>query len=135
VDQLRLEAAADFDLDLVAGDRLSSRVKETWTTVYVNTLPDSAFLYIAPGGKKDSEGKTTPRSLRYFPYKDGSGKVDLPHLRNALSRIPQSNLPDSVKRRLLGLARRKLDQQNGKSAEQGESVKQLMIDVLLGDNA
>src|SRR5262249_14273432 len=48
-----------------------------WTTAYINNLSDSAFLYVESGGKKDSQGKTTPRSLRHFPYKDSSGKIDL----------------------------------------------------------
>lgn len=56
-----------------------------WSTAYVNDLPDSAFLYISPGGKKDGEGKTVPRSLRHFPYKNSEGNVDLPHLRNAIA--------------------------------------------------
>jgi len=64
--------------------------KAEWTSGYINDLPDSAFAYIESGGDKDSEGKTTPRSLRHFPHHDSSGKVDLPHLRNALSRAPQS---------------------------------------------
>jgi HK97 family phage prohead protease len=63
----------------------------------MDDLPDSSFLYIEPGGKKDSEGKTKPRSLRHFPVKDAQGNVDLPHVRNALSRIPQSNVPASAK--------------------------------------
>lgn len=64
--------------------------KADWSTAYVNDLPDSAFLYIQSGGEKDSEGKTKPRTLRHFPYKDSSGKVDLIHVRNAIARIPQS---------------------------------------------
>jgi hypothetical protein len=75
----------------------SAELRAVWSTAYVNDLPDSAFLHIEDGGTKDSEGKTTPRTLRHFPYKDASGNVDLPHLRNALARIPQSNLPQSVK--------------------------------------
>lgn len=67
--------------------------KAVWSTAYVNALPDSAFLYIAPGGKKDEEGKTVPRALRYFPIRDNQGKLDLPHLRNAIARIPQSKAP------------------------------------------
>jgi HK97 family phage prohead protease len=86
-----------------------------WTTSYVNDLPDSAFLYIAPGGEKDEDGKTKPRSLRYFPYKDASGKVDLPHLRNALARIPQSNLPSSVKATLTTKAQKILSAQTSQS--------------------
>lgn len=64
--------------------------KATWSSAFMNDLPDSSFAYIEPGGKKDGEGKTEPRSLRHFPYKDASGKIDLPHLRNALARAPQS---------------------------------------------
>ena len=50
----------------------------------VNDLPDSAFAHIESGGKKDEEGKTTPRSLRHFPIHDAA------HVRNALSRASQS---------------------------------------------
>jgi hypothetical protein len=75
-------------------------VAAVWTTAYMNNLPDSAFLYVEPGGKKDAEGKTTPRSLRHFPYKDDKGNVDLAHLRNALARIPDSGIPESEKSRL-----------------------------------
>lgn len=64
--------------------------KVAWTAAYVNDLPDSAFAYVEPGGKKDAGGKTVPRSLRHFPFKGAGGKVDLPHLRNALARAPQS---------------------------------------------
>jgi len=60
-----------------------------WTTAFVNDLPDSSFALILPGGEKDEDGKTTPRSLRKLPYKDGDGAVDVPHLRNALARIGQ----------------------------------------------
>lgn len=71
-----------------------------WSRAHMNDLPDSAFLYIEPGGKKDRDGRTTPRSLRHFPYKSASGAIDQAHLRNALSRIPQSSLPADVKRRV-----------------------------------
>ena len=92
-----------------------------WSTAYMNDLPDSAFLYIEPGGSKDSEGKTKPRSLRHFPYKDASGAVDLPHLRNALSRIPQSNMSADVKARLTAKAQRILaDRRAGMSVIESE---------------
>lgn len=92
--------------------------KAVWTTRYINDLPDDAFLYIEPGGEKDEEGKTVPRSLRHFPYKDANGKVDLPHLRNAIARIPQSNAPGLTtekKRALQEKARRILAEEQGKS--------------------
>jgi len=76
-----------------------------WTSQYINDLPDSSFAYIEPGGTKDSSGKTTPRSLRHFPYKDASGKVDLPHLRNALARAPQSPFGDKAMPKLKAAAK------------------------------
>jgi putative serine protease XkdF len=79
---------------------IASAVKAVWSTAEINDLPDSSFLYIESGGEKDDAGKTTPRSLRHFPYKDAEGKIDLPHLRNAISRIPQSSLPQDVRDKL-----------------------------------
>ena len=71
--------------------------KAEWTRAFINNLPDAAFAYIEPGGKKDEEGKTKPRSLRHFPHHNMSVKsptenssVDKAHLRNALARAPQS---------------------------------------------
>lgn len=71
--------------------------RAVWSTAKQNDLPDSSFAYVAPGGKKDSEGKTTPRSLRYLPYKDADGAVDAAHVRNALARLDQANIPASAK--------------------------------------
>jgi HK97 family phage prohead protease len=71
--------------------------KAVWSAAYVNDLPDSAFAYVEPGGEKDSEGKTTPRSLRHFPHHSAEGSPDPAHVRNALARIPQSDVPESAK--------------------------------------
>lgn len=72
-----------------------------WSTAEVNKFPDSSFAWIAPGGKKDKEGKTVPRSLRHLPYKDANGKVDLPHTRNALARLNQvKGMPSDVQKRV-----------------------------------
>lgn len=40
-----------------------------------NALPDSAFLYIEPGGKKDSGGRTVPRKLRHLIISDRSHQI------------------------------------------------------------
>src|SRR4030066_614639 len=64
--------------------------KAVWDNKDINDLPDSAFLYIESGGKKDGGGKTVPRGLRHFPYMDIKGKIDLAHIKNAIARIPQS---------------------------------------------
>lgn len=68
-----------------------------WSTAFQNNLPDSSFAVISSGGTKDKSGKTVPRSLRHLPYKDANGKIDLPHLRNALARLPQSSLSAAEK--------------------------------------
>jgi HK97 family phage prohead protease len=65
-------------------DLAVASAKAAMTSASINDLPDSAFAYIEPGGKKDAEGKTTPRSLRHFPVHDEA------HARNALARAPQS---------------------------------------------
>lgn len=80
--------------------------KAVWSAAFVNRLPDSAFLHIGTGGAKDADGRTTPRSLRKFPVRDKTGKVDAPHLRNALSRIPQSDLSAADKARAKVKARK-----------------------------
>src|SRR5258708_11119937 len=64
--------------------------KAAMTSASINDLPDSAFAWIQPGGTKDAEGKTTPRSLRHFPVHDAD------HVRNALSRAPQSPCGDQA---------------------------------------
>ncbi len=78
--------------------------KAEWDTAYVNDLPDSAFAYIEPGGEKDEGGKTTPRSKRHLPYKDKDGKPDAAHVRNALARLNQIDIPAAAKAK----AKRKL---------------------------
>lgn len=78
--------------------------KAVWTAAFINNLPDAAFAVIMPGGKKDSEGKTVPRSLRMLPHHNGNVKspaenssVDLAHLRNALARLPQAKISADAK--------------------------------------
>ena len=77
--------------------RTFALLKAQWTAAFIDNLPDSSFAIIEPGGEKDAGGKTTPRSKRHLPYKDASGKIDLPHLRNALARLDQTQVPDAAK--------------------------------------
>ncbi len=77
------------------------------------------FLVVEDGGKHDTLGRTIPRSLRHFPVFGPDGKPDLPHLRNALSRIPQSDLSTDVKDRATREAQRILDREtSGKKGAQ-----------------
>ncbi|KLU66311.1 hypothetical protein DEAC_c17100 [Desulfosporosinus acididurans] len=73
-----------------------------WSKEYVDKLPDSSFAHISPGGKKDSEGKTTPRSLRHLPYKDSDGKPNEAHVKDALARLDQTQIPASAKEEAFG---------------------------------
>lgn len=57
--------------------------KAALSSAEMNDMPDSAFAFIEPGGEKDSEGKTTPRSKRHFLIHDKA------HADNAAARIAQ----------------------------------------------
>jgi hypothetical protein len=85
------------------------KMKEAeWTTEYINDLPDDAFAVIAPGGEKDEQGKTVPRTLRKLPHHNAQGSLDLDHLRNALARVNQiepANLQAQAKKHLCAHAR------------------------------
>jgi uncharacterized protein len=96
-----------------AGRYLRAEMAE-WTAAFVNKLPDASFLYISPGGSKDADGRTTPRSLRHFPVRGADGAIDLPHLRNAIARIPQASIPAAKKAELQAHAEKLLAGENGK---------------------
>lgn len=67
-------------------------VKATWSTAYVNALPDSAFACI------DATG-------RHYPHHNDAGTLDLPHLRAALSRIGDTSNAQCGRRHLEAHAR------------------------------
>ena len=52
-----------------------------WSHAYIRQLPDSAFAVI----ERTPEGQR----LRRLPHHDVTGALDLPHLCNALARLPQ----------------------------------------------
>jgi len=81
------------DVDVLDDAELAEAEKAAWSRAFVNDLPDNAFLYVEPGGKKGEDGRTVPRNLRHFPVRGADGKLDLPHLRNAIARIPQARIP------------------------------------------
>jgi phage head maturation protease len=84
------EEASQTDVELSPVGDEEVEVRAEWDTAYINDLPDSAFACIDSGGEKE-DGKTVPRSLRHYPHHNSSGAVDLPHLRNALSRVAQDD--------------------------------------------
>jgi HK97 family phage major capsid protein len=122
--------ATDVELSPVGDEKVvvvddPTETRAEWDAAYINALPDSAFAVVLPGGEKDDEGKTVPRSLRKLPHHDTAGTVDLPHLRNALSREPQADMPESAHER----ARAHLAT-HAEAEEVGETrVAQLDVDV------
>lgn len=107
-----------------------------------NSLPDSAFLYIEPGGKKDSEGKTVPRSLRHLIYKNEQGNIDHAHVVNAKARLSQSGtgtkggeswLTDGLRKRLLARVNGLLKQHSETLLEVG-LLSNDQVNALFGDD-
>jgi len=106
--------------------------ERVWTRSYINDLPDSSFALILPGGEKDETGRTKPRSLRMFPYKDAEGRVDLPHLRNANARLPQAKIPEEQRakaQRVLVAVKKKLG--IGASAEEMKLYEEINADEVV----
>jgi hypothetical protein len=68
----------------IADAKLVIEHSAKWTRAYINSLPDGAFIYIEPGYKEGED-----KRARHLPYKDDTGKIDLPHLRNAMARCNQ----------------------------------------------
>jgi hypothetical protein len=106
-------------------------VEAEWTSAYINNLPDSAFACIDGGGKKDGDGKTTPRSLRHYPHHDANGKLDQAHLNAALSRVGDSSNAQCGKSHLNG------HKGGGKSMEADDTLDQepLVLDPPISTNA
>jgi hypothetical protein len=94
-----------------------------WSTAYVNKLPNSAFLYVEAGASP--AGGSGVASKRHLPYKDSNGKIDLPHLRNAIARIPQmKGISAEKKASLQARARRLLSGSSKAASEQDVNVQQ-----------
>jgi site-specific DNA-adenine methylase len=123
---------------LVAGADLSSSgeiEKKRWSTAYINDLPDSAFLLVEDGGKKDADGRTTPRTLRHFPVRDADGKLDVAHVREAVGRIPQAKIAGfdaDAKRALQNRARQLLDDAAREDAKKGGAAFEKPTRLLKG---
>lgn len=103
-----------------------------WNTAYVNRLPDSAFLHVESGGKKDPSGRTTPRSLRHLPVYDMDGQLDIAHLRNAIAQIPKAGpwLTGALKTSLTDKARKLLEQAQGTTHKSAAQVPDWALGIV-----
>jgi hypothetical protein len=90
--------------------------ERVWTRRYINNLPDSAFAVTYKEGEK---------TVRKFPHHDAKGRIDLPHLRNANARLPQSELPPEQKEKAMKhLAMHKKTLGIGINAEEAKLLEQ-----------
>jgi len=66
----------------------------------LNSLPDTAFAWIEPGGTLDPSGKTAPRSKRHFAINDAAA------VRRSLTQAPGSPFAKQAAGPILGAARK-----------------------------
>jgi HK97 family phage prohead protease len=127
VDELR---QADVDMlsfhDSIHGDHKMGRkladgrdIKQEWTSQYINDLPDSAFamVYTNEAGQKE----------RKLPHHNSDGSLSMPHLRNALARLPQveGDPQDEKDRAERHLERHAQDEEIGERGENEESMRKM----------
>jgi uncharacterized protein len=93
-----------------------------------DNLPDSAFAYIEPGGKKVN-GKTVPGKLRHYPVHDAN------HVRAALSRAGQGNrFAKEAMPKILAAAKRHGVEHEAASSGTGRSFESMYPEVrYIGD--
>ena len=94
---------------------------------YVDNLPDSAFLLVMPGGRKDAEGKTLPRNLRRFPVRDAAGKVDPAAVKAAVKAIPSASMMTGAQRQA---ATEMATQMAGPAVMAGRSTERMPSEVM-----
>ena len=110
---------ADYPTEDEALEKAAALNGEDGKALALRRLPDAAFLYVAPGGQLDDEGKTVPRGFRHFRYRDGDGAIDAALLRDAVREIPEAKttgLDAGALARLGARARRLLE-----AAERGDA--------------
>ena len=91
-------------------------LERVWTRRYINSLPDSTFAIVY---------KENDRVVRKFPHHNADGIIDLPHLRNANSRLPQSDIPAEYKQQATRhLATHKKKLEIGSSPEEEKLLQQ-----------
>jgi hypothetical protein len=88
-----------------------------------DNLPDTAFAYIEPGGKKVN-GKTVPGSKRHYPIHDEA------HIRAALSRIGQgARFASQAKGKVMAAAKAKGIHHDAEAGATGRSLESLYPEV------
>jgi HK97 family phage prohead protease len=78
------------DIAEAAVKAAKSKPQRSNAAVDPNSLPDSAFAFVEPGGAKDDEQKTVPRATRHFAHHAADGSVDSDLLEEALHAAERS---------------------------------------------
>lgn len=125
----------DVQKAAVASRRMASLIAEVgkavWTKKDIDELPDSSFAFIASGGEK-KDGVTEPKSLRKLPYKDKDGKIDAPHVRDALARLDQTeDIPDDEKEKVKEKLEDALKEVDNTDEEKTATLKAAAIKALV----
>ncbi len=116
---------ADNEIKSIGFEAAKKVSKKMWSKTYIESLPDSAFLYIESNVNTAEDGKTKieVNKLRYFPYIDIENNIDLPHLEESILRISKSKLPETIKEKVQVKAEKILeDIKEGKTFEKFISV-------------
>lgn len=110
-----------------------------WSPGYINELPDSSFAVVESGY---GEGKYENKNARHLPYKDKTGNIDLPHLRDALTRVNQikpicgpestSTLRSKAQKKLKSAAKRAKIGEYSEQAELEELAEKELIESIGG---
>lgn len=112
-------------------DTASEFIFAVWDTAYINELPDSSFAVIEGDYKT---GKTDNKNCRHLPFKDKSGKIDLPYLRNALARANQVKAvsgPESdseLRTKAMNVLGHYRDNLKGGNAQAGLEINEIVLE-------
>jgi hypothetical protein len=115
-------ASASLQTPLKEREKMDNKKLEEriWTPKYINDLPDSAFAIVY---------KENDQVTRKFPHHNANGSIDLPHLRNANARLPQSDVPTEYKQQAMKhLATHKKKLGIGAFAEEEKLLEQGGVD-------
>lgn len=102
-------------------ETLARLEKAEWSTAFINSLPNSSFAVVETGY---AEGAN--KNARHLPFKDANGKVDVPHLRNALARCNQIKnvLGNDTDEELRSKAKKRLDKYAKKHLPSSEAAQE-----------
>lgn len=90
-------------------------------------FPDSCFAYVP----EEARGEKGKKSLRKLPYKNKDGSVNLPHVRNALARLDQTDgIPPTEKARIRKMLQALLKKEDPNYQASNEVASPSAVDLI-----